>query len=129
MYTSDNMTFKRDKIKYIRDRAKARYEKGTHCRICDTTHELEFHHYYSLTPLFNKWIADNNISLETEEDILNIRDEFIEKHKKELYDEAVTLCKTHHMKLHSIYGKDPLLSSAMKQKRWVDIQREKNGLT
>jgi hypothetical protein len=40
----------------------------------------------------------------------------------------VTLCHTHHLKLHSIYGKDPSLGTAKKQMRWVEIQREKHGL-
>lgn len=119
------MDFKRDKIKYIRDRAKARYQKGTACRICDTDQQLEFHHYHSLTPLFNKWLKDNKIKLQTEQDLLDVRDKFIEEHHSELYDEAVTLCKPHHMKLHSIYGKDPPLATAEKQKRWVGIQRGK----
>jgi len=32
------------------------------------------------------------------------------------------------LKLHSIYGKDPALTTATKQMRWVKIQREKHGL-
>jgi hypothetical protein len=117
--------FKRDKIKYIRDKAKGRYRKGDKCEICGTTEELEFHHYYSLTPLFNKWMKDNNLTLETEEELLNVRDDFILQHHDELYDEVATLCKPHHMRLHAVYGKDPVLSSAGKQKRWVSIQHEK----
>jgi hypothetical protein len=46
----------------------------------------------------------------------------------ELYDETVTLCHTHHMGLHAIYGKDPALVTAPKQKRWTEIQREKWAL-
>ena len=122
------MDLKRDKIKYIRDKAKARYKKGTECHICATTSNLEFHHFYSLTPLFNKWVKDNKLPAKTEEDILAIRERFIEEHHAELYDEAVTICKEHHMKLHSIYGKDPPLATATKQKRWTEIQREKHGL-
>ena len=64
----------------------------------------------------------------TEEDILNIRETFIETHEKELYDEAVTLCHLHHLRLHSIYGKRPKLITAMKQKRWVEKQRVKHGM-
>lgn len=123
------MTFKRDKIKYIRDRAKARYKKGTACFICDTDQNLEFHHYHTLTPLFNKWVLTNKIDVSTEEALLAVRDRFISEHESELYEETVTLCKSHHMKLHSLYGKDPPLATAEKQKRWASIQREKNGLT
>ena len=120
-----NTSFKRDKIKYIRDKAKGRYNKGPNCEICNTTEELEFHHYYSLTPLFNKWVKDNKLILDSEDALLAVRDQFIAEHMNELYDEAATLCKMHHAKLHSVYGKDPALATALKQKRWVGIQQEK----
>jgi phage anti-repressor protein len=122
------MKLKRDPIKYIRDRAKAAYNKGSHCYICNTTEKLDFHHFYTLTPLFNKWCRDNKIVINTEEDILAVRDRFIEENRPELYDHAVTLCHAHHMKLHSIYGKDPALTTATKQMNWVKIQREKHEL-
>lgn len=121
------MTKKRDPIKHIRDKAKSKYQKGTECRICGSEKELDFHHFYSLTPLFNQWCKLNSIKIETDDDVLKIRDRFIAEHQKELYDEAVTICHEHHMKLHSIYGKDPSLATALKQKRWVEIQREKHG--
>jgi len=121
------MTFKRDPIKFVRDRAKAKYQKGTECRICSSTEQLDFHHFFSLTPLFNKWLKGNSIKIATDEDVLAVRDQFITEHLPELYDEAVTLCHTHHLKLHSIYGKDPALATAQKQKRWVEIQREKHN--
>jgi len=30
--------------------------------------------------------------------------------------------------LHSIYGRNPSLGTATKQKNWVEIQREKHGM-
>lgn len=120
------MALKRDKIKFIRDRAKSKYEKGTECYICESQEKLDFHHYYSLTPLLNKWLRENPSKVEG--DILEWRDEFIQVHWAELYEHTVTLCHSHHLKLHSIYGKDPALITASKQKRWVEIQREKHGL-
>ena len=48
-------TLLRDPIKYVRDRAKSRYQKGSQCEICGATESLDFHHYYTMTPLFNKW--------------------------------------------------------------------------
>lgn len=122
------MTFKRDPIKFVRDKAKARYKKGTECFICGSEDVLDFHHYYSLTPLFKKWLKEKGITINTDEDVLAIRDEFIAEHHPELYEYAVTICHAHHLKLHSIYGKDPPLHTALKQKRWVEIQREKHGL-
>lgn len=124
------MTLKRDPIKYIRDKAKARYVKGSECRICGVTENLDFHHFFSLTPLFNKWLKANSIKINSEEEVvLAVRDQFIAEHMPELYEHTVTLCKTHHLKLHSIYGKNPALVSATKQMRWVEIQREKNNAT
>jgi hypothetical protein len=122
------VTFKRDPIKFVRDKAKARYEKGTECYICGSTDTLDFHHFYSLTPLFNKWLKENKIEINTDEDVLAVRDRFIAEHPRELYEEARTLCHKHHLQLHSIYGKYPALVTAPKQKRWVEIQREKHGL-
>lgn len=122
---------KRDKIKYIRDRAKSRYEKDSECRICRSKIKLDFHHFYTLTPLLNKWLEEK-VKLRpehyTEEYITIWRDEFIDDNWAELYDETVTLCHDHHLQLHSIYGRNPPLHTAEKQKRWVEIQRDKHGL-
>ena len=116
---------KRDPVKYIRDKAKSLYKKDNECYICGASVTLDFHHYYSLTPLLNKWLKDNNHNPEY---IQALREDFIEEHHAELYDHTVTLCHKHHLKLHSIYGKDPALTTAKKQMRWVEIQREKHGL-
>lgn len=120
-------TNKRLPIKWVRDLAKSRYDKGSSCEICGTTENLDFHHYYTLTPLFRKWCTLKKYPTETDEQVLAIRDEFIASHQKELYEDTVTLCHTHHMRLHSVYGKDPALVTAEKQKNWVVIQREKHG--
>tara|TARA_A100001515_G_scaffold134031_2_gene123713 strand:+ start:68 stop:439 length:372 start_codon:yes stop_codon:yes gene_type:complete len=122
------MNFKRDLVKYVRDKAKSRYQKSNNCYICGDTENLDFHHFFGLTELLERWLKKHNIVVETEEDILNIRETFIETHEKELYDEAVTLCHLHHLRLHSIYGKRPKLITAMKQKRWVEKQRVKHGM-
>ncbi len=123
---------KRDRVKYIRDRAKARYEKGKACEICDSKIRLDFHHYFTLVPLLNKWLAEKQeIRPEhyTDEYITIWRDEFIEDNWQELYNDTVTLCHDHHRQLHSIYGRNPGLHTAQKQMRWVEIQREKrNGM-
>ncbi len=117
--------FKRLPIKHIRDGAKSAYAKGDYCEICGTDQEMEFHHYYTLTPLWDKWVKENKITISTDEDVLAVRDQFIEEKHDELYIHAVTLCKSHHSKLHQVYGKAPLLSTAEKQKNWVRIQKEK----
>ena len=118
-------------IKWIRDKAKSGYEKGTECYICGSKERLDFHHFKTLTTLLDIWLREKiKIRPEhyTEEYVVVWRDEFIDDHHKELYEEAVTICHKHHLQLHSIYGKNPTLHTAEKQKRWTEIQREKNGL-
>jgi hypothetical protein len=116
---------KRDRVKYIRDRAKSAYVKDTECFICGDTEKLDFHHFNSVTELLERWIKQKNLTINSAEDMMDMRDEFIEFHHKEIYDDTVTLCHRHHLKLHSIYGKRPTLATAQKQERWVDKRREK----
>lgn len=121
-------SLKRDRVKYIRDKAKAGYEKGSACEICDTKIKLDFHHFYSLSELLTKWLKEKTVLRPehyTDEYITIWRDEFIDDNWSELYKDTVTLCHTHHLKLHSIYGRNPALHTAPKQMRWVEIQREK----
>ena len=119
------VTLKRDIVKYIRDKAKNKYDKGSECYICGATETLDFHHYYTLAPLVHRWIKQNDLNPMY---ILAFREDFIEEHHDELYVHAVTLCHTHHRQLHKVYGRDPGLGTANKQKRWVEIQREKHGM-
>ena len=116
---------KRDKIKYIRDRAKSAYVKDEECYICGGKESLDFHHFLSVTELLDKWIKAKKLVILTAEDMMEMRDEFIEVHHKEIYDDTVTLCHTHHLKLRSIYGKKPTLVTGPKQKRWVEKRRVK----
>ena len=117
---------KRLEVKYIRDGAKSAYEKDSECYICGTDQELQLHHFSSISLLWENWKKKNGIKIESVDDIMTIREVFIEEHTTEIYDEVVTLCKYHHMdRLHKIYGKSPLLHTAKKQKRWCEIRREK----
>lgn len=122
---------KRDPVKYIRDKAKSQYEKDSKCYICGKEQNLDFHHFYSLSPLLDKWLLEKQKTRPdhyTDEYIVIWRDEFIEEKRKELYDDTVTLCHDHHLQLHSIYGRNPSLGTAKKQLNWVEIQRAKNGV-
>lgn len=119
---------KRDLIKYCRDKAKSKYNKESTCYICGSSDNLDFHHVYSMTELLNVWLKKNGLNPTTSDEIKNLRDTFIDQHTREIYEEVLTLCHLHHLKLHSIYGKKPALITAEKQKRWAKIQREKNGL-
>ena len=122
------MKFKRDLVKYVRDKAKSGYKKEKECYICGSTHKLDFHHFYGLTELLDTWLRNNNITIETEQDILDVREQFIGENHDEVYNKTVTLCHQHHLRLHSIYGKRPKLITAEKQARWVELQREKHGM-
>jgi len=122
------MDLKRDLVKYVRDKAKSGYQKEAQCYICGETENLEFHHFYGMTELLESWLKSNKITINSAEEIMKVRVTFIEEHPNELYDEAATLCKAHHMRLHSIYGKRPKLVTAPKQKRWVDKMRIKHGM-
>lgn len=118
---------KRDLVKYIRDKAKSGYEKGTECYICGSDEELDFHHYCSISEMLSLWMKKNKLNLKTVDDILEHREAFIEEHYDQMYNQTVTLCHEHHLKLHTIYGRNPILATAGKQSRWVTRQREKHG--
>ena len=122
------MKFKRDLVKYVRDKAKSQYRKGSECYICGKTDNLDFHHFNGLTELLETWISKNKIIIEKEQDILEIREQFIGENYEAGYNRTVTLCHQHHLRLHSIYGKRPKLITAEKQERWVDKQRHKHGM-
>ena len=120
------MDFKRDLIKYCRDKAKSDYKKEEDCFICGSTDELQFHHFYSMTPLLEKFLKKTKVEITCEDDILVYRDQFISAHHTEIYEKTVTLCKSCHMgELHRIYGKSPSLATAGKQERWAQRQRDK----
>lgn len=109
-------------VKWVRDKAKAAYDKKDVCHICGTSDDLELHHTHSITTLLVNWAHKNSYDISTDEGILAVRDEFIEAHHKEIYNDVFTLCNKHHVMLHGIYGKKPDLSSADKQVRWIEKQ-------
>lgn len=121
-----NTSNNRIPVKWVRDKAKAAYDKKDTCYICACTTDLELHHLLSITILLEEWASSNNYDISTDEGILEVRDQFIEEHHKELYDQVYTLCNKHHVKLHSIYGKKPLQATASKQERWIELQKTKH---
>lgn len=123
-------SLKRDEVKYLRDGIKANYKKTNNCYICNSTDTLEYHHYTPLVYLWDTYKKENGITINDVDDIMYIRYAFYEEYNNELIDDCITLCKLHHSKLHSIYGKTysgtPYITK--KVRRWVEIQRNKNGL-
>lgn len=118
-------TNKRIPVKWIRDGAKSAYTKDTKCYICGTSEDLELHHLHSITVLLEAWAKRCGYDISTDEGILAVRQEFIEAHRAELYEQVYTLCNRHHVALHGVYGKTPQPGSEPKQQRWIEIQREK----
>ena len=118
-------TNKRIAVKWVRDRAKAAYEKQSQCYVCQGTQDLELHHLHSITVLLEKWAERMGYDITTDEGILQVRDEFIAAHHSELYDQVYTLCNRHHVALHGVYGKTPKPGSEPKQQRWIELQRTK----
>jgi 5-methylcytosine-specific restriction endonuclease McrA len=112
-------------VKWVRDKAKAAYDKKDKCHICGTPEDLELHHTHSITTLLEIWSDKNKYDISTDEGILAVRDMFIEAHQKEIYNDVFTLCNKHHVMLHGIYGKKPALNSADKQVRWIEKQTVK----
>lgn len=112
-------------VKWVRDKAKAAYDKKEFCYICGATEDLELHHLYSITLLLEEWSEKNSYDISTDDGILAVRDEFIAAYEKEIFDDVYTLCNKHHVKLHGIYGKKPAKHTAVKQARWLELQKDK----
>lgn len=110
---------KRVATKHIRDGIKSNYCKDTKCAICGAEQDLELHHYHTVSLLLQKYASEGEIAIETDEQVLAMRDEFYEAHWNELVTDTVTLCNKHHKVLHKVYGKAPLLHTAPKQRSWV----------
>jgi len=121
-------TLKRIPIKYVRDRAKSRYDKEAHCFVCGVDGSLDFHHLFTVDILFDNWLRDNKIKIHSAEDIIAVRDDFIESHIFEMFEYAKTLCKICHKRLHAVYGQRPSLATAQKQERWLVKQMDKRCL-
>lgn len=111
--------------KHIRDGIKSQYPKECNCAVCDTELDLEFHHYRTLSILLKDYSRQHNIPISTDEQVLAMRDKFYEDNWEAVVTDGVTLCNEHHKKLHKVYGREPAMSTAEKQKVWVLKQRQK----
>lgn len=112
-------------VKWIRDKAKAAYQKQDTCYVCNKSEDLELHHLHSITVLLNRWSDHKGYDISTDDGILAVRDEFIAEHKVELYDMVYTLCNPHHVALHGVYGKAPAFGSEERQRNWIEKQKAK----
>lgn len=120
---------KRLPLKYIRDYIKKDYKLRDCCYICNTVDNLELHHLYSVSELFNAWCVKQGIkSITTEEQILEYRASFALDCEESLsHVNLFTLCGKHHKQLHNIYGQRYSNNMAPKIKNWLELQKVKNG--
>lgn len=120
-----NTKYKRSSIAIMRDGIKAHYKKGSCCAICNSSEELELHHYHTVALLVKNFAKELQLDFNDEEIVLSNRTAFYEKYWHELVEDTVTLCVEHHRLLHKVYTKEPALSTAKKQKNWVEKQKNK----
>lgn len=124
--TSD---LKRLPVKFVRDYIKKDYKLKDYCFICGSTKDLELHHLFSVSELFNQWCVKNKIlHIKSDEHIKQLRIQFAEDCAVDLsHDNLYTLCKQHHVRLHTIYGQSYGNHLAPKIKTWIYLQKEKHG--
>ena len=120
---------KRFPIKYIRDYIKKDYKLKDKCYICGSKEKLELHHLFSVSQLFEQWCSENKVTeIDTVEKITSLRKIFAVDCKESLdHHNLYTLCKTHHQRLHNIYGQNYSNHLVPKIKNWLEIQKDKNG--
>ena len=111
---------KRTVYRYIRDGIKSNYVYKECCEICGTKEDLELHHPNTVSLLFDEFCKKRGISVSTEDEVLAIREDFYKEHWFELVEDVMTLCNTHHKALHKVYGSQPPLATAEKQRKWVE---------
>tara|TARA_R100001163_G_scaffold64730_1_gene59679 strand:+ start:16 stop:393 length:378 start_codon:yes stop_codon:yes gene_type:complete len=118
---------KRFPIKYVRDYIKKDYKIRDKCFICGSKENLELHHLYSLSQLWEAWCREHNLKkVESVEIIKQLRITFADDNKQFLNNKNLyTLCKTHHLKLHTLYGQNYSNHLVPKVKKWLELQREK----
>ena len=120
---------KRFPIKYIRDYIKKDYKLKDKCYICGSKEKLELHHLFSVSQLFEQWCSENKVTeIDTVEKITSLREIFAVDCRESLdHHNLYTLCKTHHQRLHNIYGQNYSNHLVPKIKNWLEIQKDKNG--
>lgn len=112
--------FNRSFIRILRDGVKSNYVKLDECECCGSTEDLELHHPHTFSLVFEEYCKKVGLTVESSEQVLAMRDEFYKANWNELVLDVLTLCNTHHKLLHQIYGSKPSLSTASKQRVWVE---------
>jgi len=123
---------KRLPLKYIRDSIKSAYKIKDVCYICGTNKDLELHHLHGLSQLWNEWCNENNIiisNIVTVKEMNELRGRFSKDCEESLSHKYLfSLCKVHHLKLHTIYGQHYHNGLTPKILNWLERMKEKYGL-
>ena len=115
-------------VKWVRDSIKSKYKEKEPCYICGSEENIELHHLYSVSELWNNWLKKNHITINTDEDVLANRNTFEQDNLDFLSnDNLFSLCKPHHLKLHSVYGKSYTNYIGGKVRNWIEKQKIKYG--
>lgn len=115
-------------VKWIRDGIKSSYKEKGPCYICGATENIELHHIYSISELWNNWLIQNKITIVSDQDVLDNRSKFEEDNWEYLNNSNLySLCKKHHTTLHRIYGKSYSNYMAPKIINWMNLQKQKHG--
>ena len=115
-------------VKWVRDSIKSKYKEKEPCYICGSEENIELHHLYSVSELWNNWLKKNHITINTDEDVLANRNTFEQDNLDFLSnDNLFSLCKPHHLKLHSVYGKSYTNYMGGKVRNWIEKQKIKYG--
>lgn len=115
-------------VKWIRDSIKSKYKDKEPCFICGSEDNVELHHIYSVSELWNSWLREKRVSVESDQDVIQHRRQFETDNADSLSnDNLYSLCKPHHLRLHQIYGKSYSNYMGNKVRDWIHKQREKYG--
>lgn len=116
--------FKREPVKTVRDGMKSDYKDREPCYICGSTDQIELHHLYCVSELWNEWTKKNNIVVTSDSEVRERREEFMKAYEVELSnDNLYSLCKKHHTKLHQLFGKSYSSYFTPKVMTWLDKKR------
>jgi hypothetical protein len=120
--------FKREPVKWLRDGMKSQYKARETCFICACSANIELHHVYSVSEIWNTWLTKNKLSVSCDEDVLQLRKQFEMDNAEYLHnDNLYSLCKPHHVRLHQLFGKSYSNYTAKKVIIWLDKQRQQYG--
>jgi hypothetical protein len=124
----DDKKFTRLPVKWVRDSIKSKYKEKEPCFICGSEENVELHHIYSVSELWNAWLRECRVSITCDSDVINNREQFEQDNLDMLSnDNLYSLCKVHHLRLHQIYGKSYSNYMGDKVRNWIHAQRDKHG--